>query len=509
MSEYEGPKNMPLLNEDDLERAVARMREAGTDLSSFELKDASGGFPSSTCETISAFANTAGGSIIFGITERGFHAVDNLNIKTTQANCAQAVRELVEPPVALDIQVMRFEGKLVVIANVPEAAARQKLCYVNKLGQMGGSFIRTGDGDHKMSQYEIDRFIENQLKSARNDVALVPDATLDDLDASLLRGWLIHARQSTLSRMDAMDNETLLANRRVNKADDDGVLRPTVAGMLAMGSYPQKYFPRLDVVFSCYPTTQKGDPDANGRRFIDSSNVDGPIPEMIVNVVKTVSRNMKHGAIVKGVLREDVPDYPLAAVREAVANALMHRDYSSESQGSPVMVDLYPDRLEISNPGGLYGSLTVDSLGKRGSTISRNQFLSRILEDVPYSDIDGQTGHVVENRGTGYPIITGELEKALMGMPVVMSDLDEFKIIFLHRSMTEQEGSGYSRKNVEEAVMTFFASHESASTSEVARSAGISTKTARGYINNLVEAGVLEGIGSKYSPQRRYRLRRG
>ena len=497
---------MAIVNEEELARAVERMRIAGTDLAEFELKEAKDGF-SHAAETISAFANTYGGTIIYGITEKGFHATAGLDVKTIQNGCAQAAWEQVEPLVAADIKIMTFEGSPVVVANIPEIPVRQKPCYVKKLGQMKGSYIRTGDGDHKLSIYEIDRFIENQHRSARNDAFVVPDATLDDLDPKLLSGWLTHARESSFGRMDAMDDMTVLANRRVVGEDDDGTMRPTVAGLMAMGSYPQKYFPRLNVVFTSYPSPQKGDARAVGGRFADSMNIDGPIPEMIVNAVKAASRNMKHGAIVKGALREDVPDYPLAAVREAVANALMHRDYSVEAQGSPVLVELYPDRLEMSNPGGLYGSLTVDKLGTRGGTISRNQFLARILEDVPFTDYDGSIGHVVENRGTGYPTITSELEKALMDQPIVFSSLDEFRIIFRHRRMTEQENS-YSKTGIEEAVLAYFSTHESASRSEIARSAGMSGKTVLKYINALVDAGLLEGIGSQYSPKRRYRLRR-
>ena len=497
---------MAIVNEGELLQAVERMRIAGTDLAEFELKTAKEGF-SHTAETISAFANTGGGTIVYGITEKGFHVTQGMDVKTVQNGCAQAAREQVEPPVAADIKVMTFEGSPVVVANIPEAPVRKKPCYVKKLGQMKGSYIRTGDGDHKMSVYEIDRFVENQHRSARNDAFVVSEATLDDLDPKLLSGWLAHTRESSFGRMDAMDDMTVLANRRVVGEGEDGMLRPTVAGLMAMGSYPQKFFPRLNVVFTSYPAPQKGDARAEGGRFIDSVNIDGPVPEMIVNAVKAASRNMKHGAIVKGALREDVPDYPLAAVREAVANALMHRDYSVESQGSPVLVELYPDRLEMSNPGGLYGSLTVDKLGTRGGTISRNQFLARILEDVPFTDYDGSVGHVVENRGTGYPTITSELEKALMDQPIVFSSLDEFRIIFRHRRMTEQENR-YLKTDVEEAILAYFATHESASRSEIARSAGMSDKTASKYIRALVDAEMLEGIGSQYSPKRRYRLRR-
>lgn len=500
---------MLITSDRELESAVERMRLAGTDLAEYELKSAAGGFPKTTADTISAFANTVGGAIVFGISEKdGFHAVDGLDVKTIQSRCAQAARELVEPPQEVDIAVLSYEGRPVVVVNVPEAHARQKPCYVRKLGQLGGSYIRTGDGDHKMSLYEIDRFVENQLRSARNDATVVPEATLDDLDGEFLAGWLSRVRSTTLGRGEGQTDEILLANRRVVAEDDDGVLRPTMAGLMALGSYPQRFFPRLNVVFTSYPSPRKGDLGRGGGRFADAVNIDGPIPAMVVDTVRAVSRNMKHGAIVKGALREDVPDYPLPVVREAVANSLMHRDYSPDGQGTPVMVDLYPDRLEITNPGGLFGALTVDKLGKRGGTASRNQFLSRILEDVPYTDFDGRVGRVVENRGSGYPTINRELDEALMGRPVIYSSLDEFDILVRHRRMTNEEGAGYSKRNVEEAIMAFVSERGSASTSEVAHAAGISTKTARGYINNLVDEGILDAIGTRNSPKRRYRINR-
>lgn len=497
---------MPIANSEDLVVAVERMRIAGTDLKEYELKSAEGGFPKSTADSISAFANTHGGTIVFGIRERGgFHATE-IDIKTIQANCAQAARELVYPPQAIDISVLLFEGKPVVVANVPEAPIADKPCYVKRLGRMQGSYIRTGDGDHKMSPYEIDRFIENQYRIARNDVALVMDATVSDLDPDLLAGWLARVRETSFGRSETMDDRDLMANRRVVSADADGILRPTVAGLLALGTYPQSFFPRLNVTFTAYPTPRKGEIGSRGERFTDSISIDGPIPTMVVESVRAISRNMRHGAIVKGALREDVPDYPLAAIREAVANALMHRDYSSDSCGSPVTIDLYPDRLEISNPGGLFGSLTVDRLGKRGATASRNQFLSRILEDVPYIDYNGRIGRVVENRGSGYPTISRELEEALMPAPVAQSTLDQFDLTLRHRRMTEQEGSSYSRSNVEEAILSFISEKGSASSAEIAHASGMTQKTIRRYLSSLMEEGVVDAIGTMNSPKRRYRL---
>lgn len=94
---------------------------------------------------------------------------------------------------------------------------------------------------------------------------------------------------------------------------------------------------------------------------------------------------MRIGGVVKDAYRSDLPDYPPVAVREAVTNALMHRDYSPQARGAGVQVNMYADRLEITNPGGLFGPVTVESLSN-GTAVagSRNQVLSRLLESVPY-----------------------------------------------------------------------------------------------------------------------------
>lgn len=499
---------MFITNDIELAAAVEHMRAAGTDLAEYELKTAAGGFPKTMPDSISAFANGAGGTIVFGISEKdGFHSV-GIDVKMIQAHSAQAARELVEPPQMVDIMVLEFESKPVVVVNVPEAPPRERPCYVKKLGQRLGSYIRTGDGDHKMSSYEIDRYIENQYRSARNDAVVVEGATMDDFDQELLAGWLSRVRSTTLGRSAALSDEELMANRRVVSLDAEGVLRPTVAGIMALGFSPQQFFPRANIVFTAYPTPKKGEVGRAGERFSDSVDIDGPIPIMVVDAVRAASRNMKHGAIVKGALRENVPDYPLAAVREAVANALMHRDYSPDALGTPVMIDLYPDRMELSNPGGLFGSLTVERLGQRGATASRNQFLARILEDVPYSDVDGRVGRVVENRDSGYPTINRELEQALMPAPIAKSTLDEFVLIMRHRRMTDQEDRSYTKENVKTAILGYIADRESVSTSELAKASGMSVKTVRRYLSALMEEGIVEGIGTANSPKRRYRPRR-
>src|SRR5205814_2130374 len=137
------------------------------------------------------------------------------------------------------------------------------------------------------------------------------------------------------------------------------------------GKYPQQFFPALGITFVVYPGESVGEPGANQERFLDNERIEGSIPDMLGPALKVLERNMKSRSVVRGLYREDIAEYPATAVREAIINALVHRDLSNASRGTPVQVNVFRDRLVVHNPGGLYGSVTVDSLGQ-GISSSRN-----------------------------------------------------------------------------------------------------------------------------------------
>lgn len=278
-------------------------------------------------------------------------------------------------------------------------------------------------------------------------------------------------------------------------------LCPTIAGLFAAGTFPQKYFPRLEIVFSVYPGVDKVETETSQLRYLNSKEIVGSIPEMLLEALALVQQRMNTGAVIEGGLRKDIPDYPLEAVREAVANALQHRDYSPEGRGSQVQINMYADRLEISNPGGLYGSTTVESLGKDGISSTRNEYLSRLLTYTPF-----ESGFVVENKGTGFMVIEAALAKSLMPPPTVKDTITYFILTFNKRRRTNDEMIGKTWENVDKAILNALSDHSSLSVKALTEMSGLSRATIGNHIRKLVADKKIEPIEPKGSPKQRYRL---
>lgn len=143
----------------------------------------------------------------------------------------------------------------------------------------------------------------------------------------------------------------------------DGVV--TLAAALLFSPYPHAYFPQLSIIATHVPGTEMGMLDEQGQRFIDSKRLEGTLPEMLEQAVAFVRNNMQVSTRIDPGTGRCIgrPEYPLDAVRETILNAL-HRDYNIHTEGMPIQLTMYSDRLEVINPGGLYGHFTVDQLGK-------------------------------------------------------------------------------------------------------------------------------------------------
>lgn len=483
---------------------VERLRAIGSDTATIEVKASVGKMPKSVAETLSAFANGNGGYLVLGLDEAaGFQPAKGFEAQKIADALAGACADRMQPPLRPEIAVVRFEGADVVATHIEPILPRDKPCHIKERGFYQGSFIRTGEGDRRLSAYEVDRILEER-RQPRWDEELVPDATIEDLDRTMLDALI--ARQRTLRPRLLAHGEPreALQRLRVLGKGPEGVLRPTLAGLLALGEFPQEFFPRLTVTFAVFPGVSKT-PVLEGReRMLDSRSLSGSIPELVRDSVALVASNMRVGAVIEGAFRRDIPDYPLTVVREAVTNALMHRDYSELAQGTQVQLNMFVDRLEVLNPGGLYGTVTIDTLGKSGISSTRNQRLSALLEDVAYPD----GGMVAENRGSGYATIEAELERALMPPPVPTDTIASFSLTIQRRNLAPSERGARSADSLREAILVEVDKKGSVSSREIEAASGRSRSSVVAQINGLIQEGVLVPTEPGRSPRQRYRRAR-
>ena len=207
----------------------------------------------------------------------------------------------------------------------------------------------------------------------------------------------------------------------------DGV--PTLAGLMVFSKYPQGYFPQLCIAAVSLPGTEMGAVGDDDERFIDNKRITAAIPDMLEDAVKFVRKNSRIKTIIDdNGRRADKAEYPVKAVREAILNALVHRDYSIHTENVPVRIEMYRDRMEIINSGGLYGKISIDALGKvRPET--RNAALANMLELL----------NITENRYSGIPTMRNEFAKAGLPAPIFSAVHGEFKVIMKNGLYSDEE----------------------------------------------------------------------
>lgn len=462
------------MTEKDLIELIEKIKRQKCEKQYIELKKAFGGTSKKLYDTLSSFSNqNDGGTIIFGIDENAGYEVtgvyDAQDLQTQVKNAAEQMEPIVRPY----FTVAEYEGKMIVSAEIPECEPQNKPCFYKPAGRLRGSYVRVGDADMPMTEYEIYSY-EVYKKKIRDELRIADRAVLDDLSRDKINLFFAKLR----------DEKPQLANQGEDKilklqGITDGV-KPTVAGLMLLGSYPQAFFPQLGITAMVVDGCEIGEVGLSGERFIDNKRFDGTIPEMLEWAMNFVRRNIKNAVIInENGERTDKPEYPLIAVRELILNALIHRDYSVHTEDSPVRVIIYRDRLVVENPGGLYGRLTVNDLGKvPGDT--RNPFIASNLEVMIHT----------ENRFSGIPTIREAMKSAMLPPPLFEVYRGNFRAT-LFSSVNPIMIGEHKEYSIEEKILT--CCKEPKSKEEIAELLGIQTPyyVVTKYLKPLVASGKL------------------
>ena len=400
---------------EELMDQLENIQKIKSETSTLELKSAEKGCPQHLYDSLSSFSNQdEGGIIIFGVDEKqdykevGVYDAQDIQRKINE-QCLQ-----MEPIVRPLLTVVQKGDKSFVAAEIPGADLSDRPVFYKGRGRLKGSYTRVGDSDEPMTEYEVYSY-EAYRKKYQDDIRGVQRATLSALNQKKLEEYieLLKKGKPNLSNMDTESIYELMSVTRDKEV--------TLSSALIFSPYPQAYFPQLCITAISVPGTEIGNVGEFGERFLDNQRIEGSIPEMLDEAIRFVKKNMKYMTIInsKTGAREDRADYPITAVREAIINALVHRDYSIHTEGMPVRIIMYEDRMEIRNPGGIYGRIKVDQLGKMQPD-TRNPVLALALETL----------RITENRYSGIPTIRKEMEKYHLREPQFEDTRGSFVVTF-------------------------------------------------------------------------------
>lgn len=351
-------------------------------------------------KTASAFANGAGGWILFGVKDDG--EITGLTIgSNTLENLAQAFQQSTDPVIYPSLTTIEISGKNALAVRVPEGSDKP---YTFN----GVAYKRVGRATQPLRRSEYERLL---LEKHANGYETLPavGARWQELDQEQIESFL-SARAPRAASAGAELAVRAVTEKLATRSGDE--LVPTIAGWLAFSVNPQTLNPAWGITALVF----------RGKVFqrealVLRQDLTGSASALIDAAVAFVSRNMRIFPVLpEGQTRRiDFPEYDLTAVREAAANAVAHRDYRAHE---PIQLRMFEDRLELQNPGPLSGNLTIAQVTAGGVTRARNPVLAQILLAQGY----------MERAGFGLAFIKQKMLQLGAPPPNFESDLAHFLV---------------------------------------------------------------------------------
>jgi ATP-dependent DNA helicase RecG len=377
-------------------------------------------------DELAAFANSAGGVLVLGVHDKSREV---LGIPLERLDAAEdfareCCTDSIKPPLTPIIERLELPDT----TGTPRPVIRidvQRSLFVHQ--SPGGYLHRVGSAKRPMAPELLARLFQqhSQTRIIRFDEQVVAQATLADLDEPRWRRFL-GAEQTG-------DSADLLTKLGMARRDDDGQTRPTLAGVLVACPDPLRFLPNAFIQAVAYRGRGVGEAGLEAYQR-DAKDCTGTMDEQIASACRFVANNSRVTAS-KGQGREDRTDYDPTAIFEAVVNAVAHRDYSIH--GAKIRLRLFDDRLELSSPGAIPNTMTVDSMPFR--QFARNETLTSLLARCPTpGGVGAERSHIMDKRGEGVPLILSR-SRQLSGRQPDYRMIDESEVLLTIPSAAQAE----------------------------------------------------------------------
>ena len=428
-------------------------------------------------KSIVAFANGAGGKFVLGVNnQREFiglaKTVDLFELKD---NIADTIGQMCEPQIMFDITAEMVDEAQLLIVNVFPGNATPY--YIKSLGKENGTFIRLGATTRNADWTALDE-LTNRGRHVYYDEFPCTSVKIEDSDIDYLCKDFSERADRKITRKDLENLNLIIGNNK-------DVATNAYAILLGKHDYTSR------IQCARFRGTERVD-------FLDKKEYEGPLCEQIDGAYKFVLNYLSMAVEIDGVVHKEKYELPHKAIRELIINAVIHRNYQMSSS---VQVAVYDDRVEISSPGSIYGSLTLEEALSGRSSI-RNKTLARTLEKID----------VLEGWGSGFKRIFAQCEeygvakpefleigdmlrvnfyrpsyKSVGDKPAINSDVGDKSAINSENGDKIGDNSNESAINYKEKICAYLSSLPEARTQDIALFIGLKQSRTKDYLAELVE----------------------
>jgi ATP-dependent DNA helicase RecG len=422
---------------------------------SLRLKDEIG-------ETVSAFSNLDGGTVIVGVSDRG--GVLGVDIgKNTLEEFANYIKRNTDPQIFPSVNIREVDGKNVVMVEVEESQEKP-VFFKNH------AYKRVGKTNQMISSSELRKLAKESGERVYWDERLCKEASLEDIEEEKVRWFLKEAKHKRGLNINENDPvEDVLLRLKLLK---DG--KPTNGAVLLFGEETQRFFIQSEV--KCIRFKGVG---VTGE-MVDLRTVDGDAFDQLVETEKFIFNNIALSAWIEEekIQRQERWEYPPKAIREALANAISHRDYETTSK---VQVRIFDDRMEFWNPGMLPEGWTVETLKQVHESIPRNPSIAKQFFWVKYiEEVGTGTNKIIEwCIDWGLPEPEFEFTGTSLVVTLWKSKVNEEYLDTLGLNERQREAISYMKE------------HKKITSKEYAELFSITDRTARNDLKSLLDKKIL------------------
>lgn len=356
-------------------------------------------------KTICAFSNTQGGILILGVSDKGKIEGIEGNLDQLQRKIADANSNIHQKPI-IKIEVHEIDKSKVIVIIVHKAETSMFHSFE------GALYVRIGTTTQKLEGASILDFLRNR-QILLFDEGIEYSAKLESLDEDKIKEYLNLRKQDTYLREHDMKDFLISKKLAVSLPD----LKIKNAALLFFARDPQFFFPYAQVKLVRFDGLEP-------VKIISYEEAKGSLPQIINQSTNFVRRYISKEFLIKGIQREDIPMLPEEAIREAIINAIAHRDYFNKNE---IQISIFDDRVEVTNPGGLPEGMEKELLGIL--SIQRNPSIYQLLKDYGF----------MEGIGSGIAKIRFTMQSANLQMPEFFISKEVFRIILRIKRIEEIE----------------------------------------------------------------------